>query len=88
MFEKLQVNGYDKENDVAVQLTTSNLEIALEQYETVKKNCSNGNIVNAETGELYAHFFIDEDHYGITNTEWVNKAFIEMMVDITEDEEI
>jgi hypothetical protein len=84
MFEKLQVNGYDKENDVAIQLTTSNLEIALGQYDTVKKNCNSGTLVNADTGELYAHFSIDEDHCGITHTEWVNNDFIEAIEELTE----
>lgn len=88
MFEKLLVNGYDKENDVAVQVTTSNLKIALAQYDTVKQTCNNGHIINADTGELYAHFSIDEDHCGITNTEWVNNEFIEMITDMTEDEEL
>lgn len=68
-------------------MTTSNLEIALGQYEMVKKSCDSGHIVNADTGELYAHFSIDEDSCGITNTEWMNNEFIEMMVDMTEDEE-
>lgn len=84
MFEKLQVNGYDKENDVVVQVTTSNLTIALTQYNTVKESCDNGNIVNAETGELYAHFSFDTECGGIRKTEWVNDNLLEAIEELTE----
>lgn len=88
MFEKFQVNGYDKENDVVIQLTTSNIAIALSQYETIKENCNNGNIIDADTGEVYMHFSFNEDNCGITKTEWANNEFINAVDEILENEEM
>ena len=84
MFEKFQVNGYDKENDVVVQVTTSNLAIALTQYNTVTKNCDNGNILDANTGEVYAHFSFDTECGGIRKTEWASDNFLEAVEELTE----
>ena len=84
MFEKFQVNGYDKENDVAIQLTTSNIAIALSQYETIKENCDNGNIIDANTGEVYAHFSYTADHCGVDKHEWASNQFIEALEELTE----
>ena len=84
MFEKFQVSGYDKENDVAIQLTTSNIAIALSQYETIKESCDNGHIVDADTGEVYAHFSYTTDHCGVDNHEWASKQFIEDLEELTE----
>ena len=84
MFEKFQVNGYDKENDVAIQLTTSNLAIALTQYNTVKDSCDNGNIIDADTGEVYAHFSYTVDHCGVDKHEWASNQFIEALEELTE----
>lgn len=84
MFERFQVNGYDSENDVAIQLTTSNLAIALTQYETIKENCNNGNIIDADTGEVYAHFSYIADHCGIDNHEWVSNSLLEAIEKMTE----
>lgn len=84
MFEKFQVSGYDKENDVAVQVTTSNIAIALSQYETIKESCDSGHIVDADTGEVYAHFSYTTDSCGVDNHEWVSKQFIEALEELTE----
>ena len=84
MFERFQVNGYDKENDVVIQLTTSNLTIALTQYNTIKDSCQNGNIVDADTGEVYAHFSFDTECGGIRQTEWVNDSLLEAIEELTE----
>ena len=83
MFEKFQVNGYDKENDVAIQLTTSNVAIALSQYQHIKENCDNGNIIDADTGEVYAHFSHIVDHCGVDNHEWASNQFIEALEELT-----
>ena len=84
MFEKFQVNGYDKENDVVIQLTTSNIAIALSQYETIKENCDNGNIIDADTGEVYAHFSYTADNCGVDKHEWASNQFIEALEELTE----
>ena len=84
MFEKFQVNGYDKENDVAVQVTTSNLAIALTQYKAAQENCNSGNIIDADTGEVYAHFSYDTECGGIRKTEWVSDSLLEAVEELTE----
>ena len=84
MFEKFQVNGYDKENDVVIQLTTSNITIALSQYETIKENCDNGNIIDADTGEVYAHFSFDTECGGIRKTEWISDSLLDAIEELTE----
>lgn len=83
MFEKFQVSGYDKENDVAVQLTTSNIAIALSQYQHIKENCDNGSFVDADTGEVYAHFSYISDHCGVDSHEWTSNQFIEALEELT-----
>lgn len=87
MFEKFQVNGYDKENDVVVQLTTSNLAIALNQYKAIQNNCNNGNLIDADTGEVYMHFSFNNDNCGVTKTEWANSEFVDTIYEIIENEE-
>ena len=84
MFEKFQVSGYDKEKDVAIQVTTSDLSIALSQYEQIKEVCDEGHIVDADTGEVYAHFYYTKDNNSISKNEWATIEFLETVDEVFE----